>query len=318
MVPLSASEHPTKGEAVNLASPALPRPSSWLLTRDVVVLGVIWGSSVVLQRMALAEMTPLPLMTLRLLLALVYFVPLLPRIVHGLSISRRDLQAVLIVGALNPGASGVYLAFALAYASSGLVALLTSLGPLIAALLAMILLREPALRRGQVAALVIAFGGVALLIATRSTGLQVNIVGDARGALFGLIVPLALALSAVYARRFLGEIDATVAVAGQVVGGMLFVVPIQFIRAEPLHIFQLSAGAWLAVALSGVIGLSASFVLLLRIIRNHGPTAAMLNLYVVPATAAALGVFALGETITPAMFVGAALVFGGVFLFTRS
>ena len=118
--------------------------------------------------------------------------------------------------------------------------------------------------------------------------------------------------------EYLGEIDATVAVAGQVVGGMLFVVPIQFIRAEPLHIFQLSAGAWLAVALSGVIGLSASFVLLLRIIRNHGPTAAMLNLYVVPATAAALGVFALGETITPAMFVGAALVFGGVFLFTRS
>ena len=67
-----------------------------------------------------------------------------------------------------------------------------------------------------------------------------------------------------------------------------------------------------------MIGLSASFVLLLRIIKNHGPTAAMLNLYVVPATAAGLGVVALGETITPTMLLGAALVLGGVFVFTRT
>src|SRR6266705_2846358 len=91
----------------------IARPSSWSLTRDVVALGLIWGSSVVFQRIALAEMGPLPLVTLRLLCALAYFVPFVPRVLRGLSLGPRALFAMLVVGALNPGASGVFLALAL-------------------------------------------------------------------------------------------------------------------------------------------------------------------------------------------------------------
>ena len=63
----------------------------------------------------------------------------------------------------------------------------------------------------------------------------------------------------------------------------------QVLAGEPLPTAGLSAQSWLAVLLSGAIGLGASFVLLLAVIRRHGPTAALLLLYVVPLSAAGLG-----------------------------
>jgi drug/metabolite transporter (DMT)-like permease len=74
---------------------------------------------------------------------------------------------------------------------------------------------------------------------------------------------------------------------------------------------------WLAVTLSGAIGLSASFVLFLRMIARHGPTTSTLALYVMPVAASLLGALFLRESITSPMIAGSTLVLTGVFLFTR-
>ena len=72
----------------------------------------------------------------------------------------------------------------------------------------------------------------------------------------------------------------------------------------------------MAIVPSGTVGLGASFVLYQAMIGRHGPTAAMLALYTMPVVAAGLGALVLDETITAPMAGGAALVLGGVFLFT--
>jgi drug/metabolite transporter (DMT)-like permease len=78
-------------------------------------------------------------------------------------------------------------------------------------------------------------------------------------------------------------------------------------RQQPV-LAEISAAAWLAIVLSGAIGLSASFVLFVHMIGRHGPTAALLATYVMPMVATLLGVLVLGETITPTMLAGSALV----------
>lgn len=303
---------------------ARPRRVGWrgeqaALARDVGVLGVIWGSSVVFQRMAVAEVEPLPLITMRLVAAVGFFLPFLPflpRVCRGL-VGWARLRDVGIVGALNPTLCGILAAMALQYASSGLVAVLISLGPLLTALLARLLLDEPPLSRRQMAGLGAAFCGVILLIATRSTGLAADAGGDLRGHGLALAIALAMAVSSVYNRRRLVGTDALAMAAGQNAGGLLLVAPMALLLGEPIALGELSGRAWLAIVASGTFGLGASFVLFQAMIARHGPTAAMLALYTMPIAATALGALVLGELVTAPMGGGAALVLLGVVLFTR-
>lgn len=281
------------------------------------MLGAVWGSSVMFQRMAVAEVAPLPLVVLRLVAALVFFVPFLPRVWRGLTASRRRSIDVCLVGAVNPCLCGVLSAQALLYASSGLVAVLISLAPLLTALLATLVLGERIPTRIQLAGLAAAFAGVAVLLVTRSTGLGPFQGGDLRGHALALAVALLMALVTVYARLRLGGADPLAMAAGQIVGGLVFSVPVTLLLGETVALTEVRVQTWVAIVASGSVGLGASFVLFLGMIERHGPTASLLALYVMPVAAASLGAIFLDETITPSMSVGAALVLLGVVLFTR-
>jgi len=294
------------------------------LARDVSVLGLVWGASVVFQRFAVAEVEPLPLVALRMLAGLLFFAPFLPRIRRGLAGSRRRLLDVGVVGALNPAFCGILSGYALQFASSGLVAVLISLGPLLTALLAKLLLDEPPLGKSRLAGLALAFGGVALLIATRSTGLEGESGAPSASsgrALLGqglaLTIAVAMAIATVYNRRRLGGVDPLAVAAGQIAAGLLLVVPVTLLVGGLPVPAEISGRSWLAIVASGTVGLGASFVLFQGMIGRHGPTAAMLALYTMPVVAAVLGALFLDETISPPMAGGGALVLAGVVLFTR-
>lgn len=271
----------------------------------------------VLQRFALAELAPLPLVLLRLLAGLAFFLPFLPRVIRGLPRDRRALLNIALVGALNPGASALLSALALAYGSSGLLAILACLAPLAGGLLAGLYGVEAPLSRGRLLGMLAALGGVAALVAGRSTGLGPEHTGDLRAYGFGLLVALSLAASAVHSRHHLGRGDPFAIAAGQIGAALLLALTAQLLAGETPRTLPLSGSTWLAVLLSGALGLGASFVFLLIVIRRHGPTAALLLLYVVPLTAAGLGVVLLGETVDGPIAIGAALIFGGLLIFSR-
>ena len=308
---------PADARARTSQPPASQAPASTALLRDAVVLGAVWGSSVIFQRMAVAEVAPFPLVLLRLAAALLFFAPFLPRVWRGLTSSRRRFIDVCIVGAINPCLCGILSATALLYASSGLVAVLISLAPLLTALLATLVLRERIPTRLQLAGLAVAFCGVAVLIVTRSTGLGPLQDGDLRGHAMAIAVALLMAVATIYTRLRLGGADPLAMAAGQIVGGMICIVPATLLVGETVALDRISVQTWVAIVVSGSVGLGASFVLFLGMIQRHGPTASLLALYVMPVAAAALGALVLDETITLPMAVGAALVLLGVVLFTR-
>ena len=305
--------------AARAARPAEPPAHAvpTTLLRDVVLLGAIWGSSVMFQRMAVAEVAPLPLVILRLAAALLFFAPFLPRVWRGLTASRRRFLDVCLVGTVNPCLCGILSAQALLYASSGLVAVLISLAPLLTALLATLVLGERIPSRIQLAGLAAAFAGVAVLLVTRSTGLGPFQDGDLRGHAMALAVALLMAVVTVYARLRLSGSDPLAMAAGQIIGGLLVSVPVTLLLGETITLAEVSIQTWVAIVASGSVGLGASFVLFLGMIERHGPTASLLALYVMPVAAATLGALFLDETIAPSMVVGAALVLLGVVLFTR-
>jgi drug/metabolite transporter (DMT)-like permease len=287
------------------------------LARDVALLGLIWGASVVLQRAAVAEVEPFSLVGLRLVAGLAFFIPFMPRVRRGLLADPRRLLDVVALGTMNPVTTGVLSAVALSFASSGLFAVLTSLTPLLTALLGRWVVGERPLTRPQIGGLVIAFGGVVVLIATRSTGLGIESAGDVRGPILSIVVAAVMAFATLFSRRRLAGTDALAMAAGQLGGGLLVVAPVALVFGGPVVLSEVSVWAWLAIVLSGTVGLGAAFVLFLGMVERHGPTAALLSLYVIPVAAMLLGAGLLGEQVTTPMLVGAVLVLGGVILFTR-
>jgi drug/metabolite transporter (DMT)-like permease len=128
-----------------------------------------------------------------------------------------------------------------------------------------------------------------------------------------------LALSGVYASRKLGTCPLLPVAAGEVLGGLLVMVPLSLFMnsAGAFDPSVVSPSAWLAVFFSGSIGLGASFVLLAKMLRQHGPTASLLGVNVTPLAATGFGVLLLGEMLTPSLICGAALVMAGIYLFGR-
>lgn len=279
----------------------------------------------VLQRAAVAEVEPVPLVGLRLMAGLAFFIPFTPRVWRGLTRNPRRILDVWLLGGINPCLTGVLSALALSLASSGIVAVLNSLAPLLTALLGRFLLSERPLTRSQLAGLGVAFAGVVLLLATGSTGLgprsgEELAAGSWQawgGPFLAIVIAAIMALATIYTRRRLTGTDPLAMAAGQISGGLLLAGPAALLVGGPLVLGEISVWTWVAIVASGTIGLGASFWLFLGMVERHGTTAALLALYVMPVAATALGALLLGEQVTPAMAGGTALVLGGVVLFTR-
>jgi drug/metabolite transporter (DMT)-like permease len=194
------------------------------LLREVVLLGATWGASVMLQRLAVAEVAPLPLVALRLVAAVAVFVPFAARIGRAVAARPRLLFHFCLIGAINPVLSGLLTALALQRASSGLVAVLTTLSPISTAFLAYLLLREEAPGRQSLVGLAIALGGVVVLLLTASSGLSVGPATDVGGLLLAMGAPLAASLGSIYVRRHLRGISPLVAAGGQMSAASLLAV----------------------------------------------------------------------------------------------
>jgi drug/metabolite transporter (DMT)-like permease len=282
------------------------------LAGSVLVLGAMLGASLVLQRAALADLAPLAVALFRLLAGLAFFIPLLPHLRLGQLRTRRVLLDVGVVGALCPGLSILCLTFALQFASSGLVALLTALAPLFAAGLGSLGSTELTLCRRQLAGIAAACGGAVLLLATRSTGLGAG-DGDVLGPLLAVANAGCYAASAVYAGRRLRTLDPLTLAAGQTAAGLLVLAPVVgVLGVSAVHLTPLAS---VAVLLSGALGLGGVFLLQARMVRAHGSTATLLALYVMPIAAGLLGVALLGEAVTAPLAAGAALVLLGLSLY---
>lgn len=271
-----------------------------------------------LQRVAVAEVAPVQLVALRLICAALVLLPFAGRLCQAIAGRPRLILDFFAIGVLNPVLSGVFTALALQHASSGVVAVLQTLSPIATAAVAYVFLREEAPGWQRLGGLAVALGGVALLILTGTSGLSGESFGDVTGLLFALAGPLTVSVAAVYVRRNLSGTSALVTASGQITAACLVAVIVEFVADRQLTLPEITNRAWLAIFLSGAIGLSASFVLFVRMISRHGPTAAVLATYVMPVVAAVLGVIILGETITPLMLAGSLLVLVGVVVFSQA
>jgi drug/metabolite transporter (DMT)-like permease len=227
----------------------------------------------------------------------------------GLGALRGRLWPVLVVGVINSALPFCLLAFATLSVTAGLASLLNATSPLWGAVVAWLWLGDR-LSPGRVAGLVLGFGGVAFLVWGRAS---FRPGGEGLAVVAALTATLSYGVAASYTKRRLTGVDPLAVAAGSQAGAALVLLPgaLWLWPAGPV-----SAHAWGAVLLLGVLCTAVAYVLYFRLIANVGPARAIAVTFLIPPFAVAWGAAFLGEPITARLVAGSAIILMGTALAT--
>ncbi len=274
-----------------------------------VLLGLIWGSSFLWIKIAVAETGPFMLVTFRLLFGLAGLLVLLALRCQAVSRDRKVLLAFLFMGFFNTALPFTLITWGETLIDSSLASILNATVPLFTIVLAHFWLRDEKITAPRLAGLAVGFLGTVVLV-SRDLG------PDAlRGSLWGQLAVIAAsvsyALGITFSRKHLRG-QPPVLQAGMVLlfasGMMAIATPIV---ERPLNLPETGLG-WFAIAWLGLLGSCAAYMLFFYLINAWGPTRASMVTYVFPVIGLLLGIVFLNEPVDWRLLAGSALIVAGI------
>lgn len=270
-----------------------------------VALGFMWGSSYLFIKLAVDDFGTFTLVALRLAVgaALLWTIFLVSR--KRLPRSARIYGHLAVMGALNIAIPFALITWAERDTSSALAAILTSLVPLFAAVLAPAFLPDEPLRINAIGGLGIGFAGVVVL------------TGGAGNAT-ALLAAIALVLSAlsygagaVYARRNVRGLDPMVPAVLQVTIAGIYTAAIALAFESP-WLARPDGEAVFSILWLGILGSGLAYLAAFRLLQRWGATRMTAVAYIIPVFGVALGWLVLREPVGPNTLVGTALILAGI------
>jgi drug/metabolite transporter (DMT)-like permease len=229
-------------------------------------------------------------------------------------LSRRDWQAVAVLGF-----SGYYLSsfldfLGLQYVSASLERLILYLNPTLVMLLGWLLYRRP-WRRAQLVAMGISYAGVVLVF-----GHEVRLAGSnvALGATLIFASAVSYAVYMVYSGEIVGRVG-SLRLVGLATSVACLCCLAQFAVLRPLSSALAVAPQvlWLSL-LNATLCTALPVLLVMMAIERMGPSLTAQAGMVGPLSTIAMGIWLLGEPFTGWLAVGTLLVLAGIFVFTRA
>ncbi len=272
----------------------------------LITSGVLWGASLPLGKVALAEIGPTWLIVCRFALAVVAFAPFLRW--RALRLTPRVVAQIVAGGVLAGSVVFVVEFEGLSRTSAASAALLVALtSPLLAVMAAFVDGERPDRR---------AWGAIALSIL--GIALLAGSPGPDRDGFGDFLCGLAMVGTAVWVlltRRISWAVGPVEAAALQFAVGLVVLVPLAFVREGPMP--MLSASGWSAVVFLGLVCTAVTFGLwnwgIMRVEAARAGVIANLE----PAVGAALAVTFLGERLTPLSVLGGLVLLAAAVLATR-
>jgi drug/metabolite transporter (DMT)-like permease len=282
---------------------------------DIIALALFWGPSFLFNKIALVDIDPMTLVSLRVGLAgllLWLFFRL-----RGLrfSISALSFKRAFILGFFNNGFPFVCFSCSLFYIPTSLSALLNGTMPVISIVLARFFLQEP-LTWNKVSGLLLGLFGFSVLFIPSLLGSEqgFSVIGIA----LGLLGALSYAIGVIYTRKRGLAIDARVMIVYQLLTSLLYLVPLALIFESPLtDIPAASMTTWRSILAVAILGTAFAFLLYFRILAKQGVAAVAMVTYLLPIVGTLLGVVFLHESLHPFFIIAAACILAGVVLVNK-
>ena len=279
---------------------------------ELAVLGVmvLWGGNFIVVKSAVGQLPPVGFTFLRFVLAALTLLVLLRWREGTIRLPRRDLIAIMALGALGFGVYQILWTTGLTTIAAGDSALIIAATPIFVALLAVVA-RSDVLTPLKLAGVLISFAGVALVIAS-GPGLSLgrSLVGEAMTLGAAACWGVYTAFAAPYLRRH----SPLMATTWATVAGTIVLAPVAVAQLAAVEPLPLGPDVAFAIVYSGMLSAGVSNVIVLNGVRVVGPTRTAALQFLIPALAVVFGAIFLAEEIRVGQVVGGVVIVAGVML----
>ena len=275
----------------------------------LALLALLWGSSYLLIKVAVAEIPPVTLIALRVLGAAIFLLLVMGARSESLPRDARTWRMLLVQAVFNSIGAWTVLAWGQQYVESGLASVLNSTSPVFVFLITALVTRHEALNGRKLLGAVLGVLGVALIVGVdvlRGLGDQVA------GQLTCLVGAVLYAGAAIYGKRFT-HISAIATATGTMIWASLVLVPLALVLDQP---WTLTPGptALAATAILSIVCTGGALLIYFRLVRTLGSMGVASQSYLRAGIGVVLGVLLLGETFTFPVAAGLCAAIAGVAL----
>lgn len=271
----------------------------------LILLSILWGGSFFFVGVAVSELPPLIIVTLRVSLAALTLWVIALLTGHRPPKDYRVWAAFLGMGLLNNVIPFLLIVWGQTQIASGLASILNAATPIFGVVVAGLFLPDEKPTPLKVLGVVIGFIGVVTMIGLPALGGESPLL--AQLAILGASTSYAFA--SVHGRRFKAmKISLIMLAAGQVTASSLVLLPIALVVESPTLFANVSLHTWLAILGLAVVSTALAYMLYFKILELAGATNVLLVTLLVPVSAILLGVIFLDESLQPIHLIGMALI----------
>lgn len=273
---------------------------------QIIAMAAVWGGSFLFLRIATPDFGPVPLIAIRVAVSALVLLPVVLLRPAWRAEFRQNAGKLFLLGLINAAVPFPLFAYSTLFVTAGFASIINATAPLFAALVAGVWLRDR-ITPGGFLGLILGFGGVVVLVG----GLP-----DARpGALpaigGSLFAAFLYGVAASFVKKHLAGVNAWVTTIGSFGFAALLLAPLAFLTWPAV---APSPGSWAAVLLLAIVCTAVPNIYYFRLVLRVGPGKAMSVAFLIPVFGILWGALALGETVTPAMLGGGAVVLLGTAL----
>jgi drug/metabolite transporter (DMT)-like permease len=277
----------------------------WLM---IATLGLVWGGTFPLIKLALEGITPFWLAAGRIGFAAALLCAVWAWRGFRLFKAEQSWPALLIIGLFSTALPFMLINWGQQHVSAGFTGLSMAAIPLIVLPLAHLFIPGEQMVLRRLIGFVVGFVGVALLMGSKAFASS-----NAELELFGRMACVSAAgcyaISSILTRR-LPPVDPVGLAAILLVIGTVIILPVAWLAEGPP---VMPEGRILGlIALLGLIPTAAANLLRVIVVREAGPTFMTLTNYQVPVWAVVLGALFLGESLPPSMLLAMTLILSGL------
>lgn len=275
---------------------------------ELLLLAAIWGSSFLFMRIAAPEFGPVPLIFIRVAIAMVFLLIVLS--VRGeLAGVKGNNRHFTVVGILNSAIPFSLFAFATLSLTAGFTSVLNASVPLFGALVAYFWLGDK-LSGARIVGLIVGFLGVTVLVWGK---ISFKDNGSGWAIVAGLTASLSYGIAANYTKRNLSGVHPFANATGSQIAATLLLLPLAIAYWPDT---MPSAKSWFSVLALGIACTGIAYILFFRLIANVGPAKAVAVTYLLPVFGMIWGLLFLSEAITSNMIMGCIVILLGTALAT--
>ena len=280
----------------------------------VILLGFLYGSTLIASRFSVGQYDPTTYIGLRMVIAslahlLVYWFMSGKKIPRNVELWKR----ASILGILGTAIPMTCVVASLQYQSTGVSSLLLTTVPAITVVLAHFLLPDESLNPRKIIGVSLALGGAVMLALNGENGLPNMADAPPTGYILISISIICSSIMTIYARKYLRGYDSFDVASIRIFTASITIMPFSLLIVG-FNMSEVTGQGYVALLYAAIIGTFFGLLLSFYNIKRFGATPAAMTSYIIPIIAGFGGVLILGEEFTTTMVYGMVVIIAGVTL----